>query len=44
MKKECEKYPNAELIWTQEEAKNQGAWTYVQPRFNTALNGNRDIG
>lgn len=43
VKKECEKYPNAELIWTQEEAKNQGAWSYVQPRFNTSLNGNRDV-
>ncbi|XP_075233720.1 oxoglutarate dehydrogenase Nc73EF isoform X8 [Lycorma delicatula] len=43
VKKECAKYPNAELIWSQEEHKNQGAWTYVQPRFNTALNGARDI-
>jgi 2-oxoglutarate dehydrogenase complex dehydrogenase (E1) component-like enzyme len=42
VKKECAKYPNAVLCWVQEEAKNQGAWTYVQPRFNTTLNGSRD--
>ncbi|KAL6422033.1 hypothetical protein ACFW04_010845 [Cataglyphis niger] len=39
VKKEAAKYPNAELVWAQEEHKNQGAWTYVQPRFHTALNG-----
>ncbi|KAH0954038.1 hypothetical protein HN011_008403 [Eciton burchellii] len=43
VKKEAAKYPNAELIWAQEEHKNQGAWTYVQPRFYTALNGTRNV-
>jgi len=43
VKKECAKYPNAVLSWAQEEPKNQGSWTYVQPRFNTTLNGSRDI-
>ncbi|CAL7942906.1 unnamed protein product [Xylocopa violacea] len=43
VKKEAAKYPNAELIWAQEEHKNQGAWTYVQPRFHTALNGIRSV-
>ncbi|XP_034189453.1 oxoglutarate dehydrogenase Nc73EF isoform X3 [Osmia lignaria lignaria] len=43
VKKEAAKYPNAELIWAQEEPKNQGGWTYVQPRFNTALNGTRPV-
>ncbi|XP_066601305.1 2-oxoglutarate dehydrogenase complex component E1 isoform X3 [Prorops nasuta] len=43
IKKEAAKYPNAELIWAQEEHKNQGAWTYVQPRFQTALNGVRGV-
>lgn len=42
-KKEAEKYKNAEIIWTQEEHKNQGSWTYVQPRFLTAFNSERDI-
>ena len=31
------KYPNAELVWVQEEPKNQGAWRFVQSRGNTAL-------
>lgn len=44
VKKECEKYQNAEVIWAQEEHKNQGPWSYVQPRFGTALNGARDVG
>lgn len=43
MKAECAKYPNAEIIWAQEEHKNQGCWTYIQPRFLTALNGARDV-
>lgn len=43
MKKECEKYKNAELVWAQEEHKNQGAWAYVQPRFMTALHSGRDL-
>ncbi|XP_020278096.1 2-oxoglutarate dehydrogenase, mitochondrial isoform X3 [Pseudomyrmex gracilis] len=43
VKKEAEKYPNAELVWSQEEHKNQGAWTYVQPRFHTALSGGRKV-
>ncbi|XP_037040337.1 2-oxoglutarate dehydrogenase, mitochondrial isoform X1 [Bradysia coprophila] len=43
VKQECEKYPNAEIIWAQEEHKNQGCWTYVQPRFLTALSGAREV-
>ncbi|XP_011169570.1 2-oxoglutarate dehydrogenase, mitochondrial isoform X5 [Solenopsis invicta] len=43
VKNEAAKYPNAELVWSQEEHKNQGAWTYVQPRFHTALNGTRNV-
>ncbi|XP_076247197.1 oxoglutarate dehydrogenase Nc73EF isoform X2 [Calliopsis andreniformis] len=43
VKKEAAKYPNADLVWAQEEHKNQGAWTYVQPRFSTALNGTRSV-
>ncbi|KAJ9114880.1 2-oxoglutarate dehydrogenase E1 component [Naganishia adeliensis] len=33
-----DKYPNAELMWCQEEPLNNGAWTYVQPRLITAMN------
>ncbi|CAH1388602.1 unnamed protein product [Nezara viridula] len=39
----CAKYPSAELVWAQEEHKNQGAWSYVAPRFATALNKNRPV-
>ena len=31
------RYPNAEVVWVQEEPKNMGAWGFVQPRFNTLL-------
>uniref|UniRef100_A0A182JSU8 Transketolase-like pyrimidine-binding domain-containing protein n=1 Tax=Anopheles christyi TaxID=43041 RepID=A0A182JSU8_9DIPT len=31
---ELAKYPNArEFVWSQEEHRNMGAWTFVQPRF-----------
>ncbi|XP_066157508.1 2-oxoglutarate dehydrogenase complex component E1 isoform X3 [Euwallacea fornicatus] len=43
VKKECEKYPNAQIAWAQEEHKNQGGWTYVRPRFETTLAGQRDV-
>uniref|UniRef100_U5EV19 2-oxoglutarate dehydrogenase complex component E1 n=1 Tax=Corethrella appendiculata TaxID=1370023 RepID=U5EV19_9DIPT len=43
IKQECAKYPNAELVWAQEEAKNQGSWNYVSPRFDTCLNSSRDV-
>ena len=28
-----ERFPNAELIWVQEESINSGAWSYVRPRL-----------
>jgi len=34
---ELSRFPNAEIMWVQEEPKNMGAWAYVQPRFYTAL-------
>ncbi|XP_066904254.1 2-oxoglutarate dehydrogenase complex component E1 isoform X3 [Halyomorpha halys] len=43
IKAECSKYSNAELVWAQEEHKNQGAWSYVAPRFSTALNRTRPV-
>jgi 2-oxoglutarate dehydrogenase E1 component len=30
------KYGNAEVVWSQEECKNMGAWSYVAPRLQTA--------
>jgi 2-oxoglutarate dehydrogenase E1 component len=41
--KNAQKYPNAELIWAQQEPKNMGAYSYVLARIMTAtreLNGN----
>jgi 2-oxoglutarate dehydrogenase E1 component len=43
VKAECAKYPNAEIVWAQEEHKNQGAWNYIQPRFETSLSKTRDV-
>ena len=37
MKRELDLYPaEADVLWVQEEAKNNGAWGYVEPRFETA--------
>ncbi|CAG8631448.1 8003_t:CDS:2 [Acaulospora morrowiae] len=33
-----DKYPNAQLIWAQEEPLNSGAWSYVAPRIRTLMN------
>ncbi|GAA5956132.1 hypothetical protein JCM3765_005461 [Sporobolomyces pararoseus] len=32
-----DRYPNATTYWCQEEPINNGAWTYVQPRLETAM-------
>merc|ERR1712051_297879 len=39
IKKVADEYCTAELVWVQDEHKNQGAWTYIQPRVQTALGG-----
>lgn len=37
------RYPNArDVVWLQEEPKNMGAWTFVQPRLQ-ALLGDRTL-
>lgn len=33
---EAKNYSNAEVMWVQEEPKNMGAWSFVQPRISTA--------
>ncbi|XP_038210140.1 2-oxoglutarate dehydrogenase, mitochondrial isoform X2 [Zerene cesonia] len=43
LKSEIAKYPNAQLVWSQEEHKNMGSWSYVEPRFRTLLRSQRQI-
>jgi len=41
VREECAKYPNASIQWVQEEHKNNGYWSHVQPRIETAAGDNR---
>lgn len=38
LQREAQKYPAAELVWCQEEHKNQGYYDYVKPRLRTTIN------
>ena len=35
--KELERFPNAEIVWCQEEPKNQGAWSFIEPNIEWVL-------
>ncbi|MQM10934.1 hypothetical protein Taro_043832 [Colocasia esculenta] len=35
--RELKRYPNAEVVWCQEEPMNMGAYTYIFPRLSTAM-------
>jgi 2-oxoglutarate dehydrogenase E1 component len=35
--KELERFKGAEMIWCQEEPKNQGGWTFVEPNLEWVL-------
>lgn len=43
VKAETEKYPNADLVWCQEEHKNQGYYDYVKPRMRTTINRTKPV-
>ncbi|XP_063839469.1 2-oxoglutarate dehydrogenase complex component E1 isoform X2 [Ostrinia nubilalis] len=43
IKAEVAKYPNAQLVWSQEEHKNQGSWSYIEPRCRTLLQNQKTI-
>ena len=36
-------YPNADIVWCQEEPKNAGAFAYVKPRLETAMRELNDL-
>ncbi len=35
--KELERFKDAEMVWCQEEPKNQGAWTFIEPNIEWVL-------
>ena len=35
--KELERFKGAEMVWCQEEPKNQGAWSFVEPNIEWVL-------
>ncbi|KAG0305293.1 2-oxoglutarate dehydrogenase E1 component [Dissophora globulifera] len=37
VKEFADRYPNAEIVWCQEEPMNMGAWAHVSPRIRTSL-------
>lgn len=37
VQRELKRYPNAEIVWCQEEAMNMGAYSYIAPRLTTTM-------
>jgi 2-oxoglutarate dehydrogenase E1 component len=45
LKKKFKEFPNLkDVVWVQEEPKNMGAWTFVEPRINEALQERLEVG
>lgn len=40
--RETRRYPNAEIVWAQEEPKNMGAYLHVQPRIQRCMEAERE--
>ena len=38
LSKELERFKGAEIVWCQEEPKNQGAWSFIEPNIEWVLN------
>ncbi len=37
MVKELKRFSNADIVWCQEEPKNQGGWTFMEPNIEWVL-------
>jgi 2-oxoglutarate dehydrogenase E1 component (EC 1.2.4.2) len=37
LRQELARFPQAEMVWCQEEPKNQGAWTFIEPNLEWVL-------
>jgi len=37
LRQELARFPGAEMVWCQEEPKNQGAWSFIEPCLETVL-------
>ncbi len=42
--RELERFPGADVVWCQEEPKNQGGWTFIEPNIEWVLGRIRETG